>query len=310
MREDLRLFLIRLGLACSLCLFGGASYATLYDVNLATGGTASGGTGSGTSTMTWALGTSGGATYALTATAYSTDNAGTSYGYRTSEGAAYNAGYTSNSTYASGTWSAAHVNQYGGGLGIQNNKDESAGYATNSSAAPQHAIDNNGAIDIMVFSLLKNGVATSFNPTTFKFGYTNNDSDVQAWIGGNTVAFDPANACLVGCLTAAKNITNTLSGFTEITNTIAPTTPDVGGAATGTNIVAGTTEYFNTSQTGKYLVMTGNLGLGAISGGNDFFKISGLAINQSIGIAPSPATAPLLLLGLMALGYARRRRIA
>lgn len=305
------------GLLVGCILGAGTASAALYTFDL-TGNVAS---GSGmTSTQCGAVACKEtfnlGNGYQLTAVAYSTPTNYAPNGYSTSANSV--AGYTGCSATtgcgADGNFMAAKIALYSGGIGISN-LVETALQDSNDTTVPQHAIDNNGAIDMVVFSLQKligsTWVNQQFDPNTFQLGYAAVDSDVQAFLGGNGLAadYDFRNACFQGCTGAAQPLTGT-PGFTEITSNIPAVTggvasPGGASAAAGVNVPTGTDVSFGTTTTGQYLVMSGSLGNGSITGGNDFFKISSLSVK-----VPTPGSVALFALGLVALSFTRARRYA
>ena len=217
--------------------------------------------------------TSGGQT--LTAKAYSTYNV-------------YTSGSTNN---VNGNWIEAQIALYSGGIGIKNLRAGDLGEGTQ----PEHSVDNDQIHDIVVFEL-PNGV---WDPEAFKLGWIQGDSDVQAWIGGSNLGanYDFRNVCFQNCATG-NALTSAALGFSEITSI-------TGG---GTNVPLNTSTGFNTSQTGRYLVMSGNLGTGSVTGFNDMFKIS--SISASTVKVPLPGSMLLLGLGLGVLTLVRVRTSA
>jgi hypothetical protein len=200
---------------------------------------------------------------------------------------------TNPTTVSGSSWIEAQIALYSGGIGIKNTKT----YDANEAYEPEHAIDNDQIHDILVFEL-PDGV---FDPNAFKLGYLNGDSDVQAWIGGSNLAsnFDFRNICFTGCADSTKNLATLGGGFSEIT----------GPAGNGfTDVPVNTSTDFNTTKTGKYLIMAGNLGQGTVSGYNDAFKISQLSSNTVK--VPVPGSLLLLGLGLTLLTFVRSRPVA
>lgn len=228
-----------------------------------------------------------------------------------------------------GTWLSAYLAIYGSnGIGISNTQQLPVSTATMSaynqlncgtagfpacptgsdpehvSNAPQHAIDNNGVDDILVVDF----GSTGWDVNSFSFGYTCNASTgvcggavaVEAWLGG-------ASGSPVNFATESFSTNNDLNavpltgGFTRLALTNDPLTGGI-VADPGT-------------ATGRYLVITGALGAGTINGVSvngysDSFKVSQIVATTSTTTqngVPSPGSLPLVGLGLLALGIARRR---
>ncbi len=204
----------------------------------------------------------------------------------------------------SGNWVEAKIGLYSGGIGVSNLV---SGDATAESSSPNHAMDNRNVKDIMVFEL-PTGV---WDPESFKLGWASTDSDIQAWVGGNDIGagFDFRNVCFSGCSGTAQTLT--ALGFSDIGSAIpvasgGTQSPGGASAAGGVNVPTNVAVPFATTQTGRYLVMAGNLGQGSITGDNDYFKISQVVANKLPGV-PAPGSILLLGLGLFALGVARAR---
>ena len=265
--------------ACAFAVAATPASAVLYNWN--TVGTMSSAV-SGAITFT---STSGGLT--LTARAYSTPN--------------YDIGANPVAPQFNidGAWVAANIAAYGGGIGVSNLVTPDS---LVEGASPNDAIDNYGVKDIVVFELP--GV---FDPAAFKLGWAHTDSDVQAWVGGAGLGsgYNFNQVCFSGCA-------NTLSslGFVDIgagMPVVSGGTASPGGASSagGVNVPTGVDASFNTVSTGRYIIMSGNLGLGSITAENDYFKISALSASK-IGGAPVPGSLLLLIAGIFALVGVRK----
>lgn len=191
----------------------------------------------------------------------------------------------------SGNWINAKLAIYSGsGVGITNTAQSSG-----ETSSPQHAIDNYLVNDILVVDFGSN----NWDVTSFNIGWScymvssgsscsGGNVNVDAWVGG-TSAIDFNSVSFSGSGSSA-----TLPGFTALT-----LSPDPGGTGLRTDTTP------NPQPLGRYLVITGNL-----AGYTDSFKISGISANQvtpPTGV-PLPGTVPLFMLGLLALGFASRRR--
>jgi hypothetical protein len=204
--------------------------------------------------------------------------------------------YDTTSPYdVSGKWIEGRIALYSGGLGVANLVGSDSSSELN---APEHAVDNEGAKDIVVFELPTDG---SWNPESFKLGWMSTDSDVQAWVGGGSLGanYDFRNVCFSGssCTTLSS------LGFVDISAgipVVSGGTQSAGGAsvAGGENVPTNASAMFNTTQTGRYLIMSG-----ALNEANDYFKISQIVA----GRVPVPATLVLLATGLLALRVRRNR---
>ena len=242
----------------------------------------------------------------LKARAYSTSasfapNVPNAYATSTSTSANF-AGYTTATNGADFTginsvvksaWQSASIATYTGGIGVSNSVNPDT-------VVPQHAIDNNGAMDVVVFELPK---GTDWD--SFKINWDQVDSDVQAWVGGDSLAagYDFTGVCFVAGCASTKSLASL--GFVEAPNTGGVATSPNGGAFV--NVPLNTSETLSSDQTGRYLIMAGDLGLGSVTTGNDFFKISSVSATAGLKILPEPGSIALLGLGLAALGFSRRR---
>ena len=223
----------------------------------------------------------------LAATCQSTGSAGLQAGFITMKGYSTPTVQTTSglSPVDTGNWVDAKIAIYsGGGVGITNMaQPEGAG-------APQHAVDNKSVDDLLVVDFGSN----NWDVTSFSLGYVCNASsgdctgasvNVAAWVGGtsaidfNTVSFSGEGAAA------------TLPGFTSLAFS-----PDPGGTGARTE---------TTSALGRYLVIAGDLARYI-----DAFKVSAIAASQTTPptSVPLPGTVPLIVLGLLALTWASRRR--
>ncbi len=283
--------LIKLLLSAALVLGGNAAFAALVTWNTTSTGTLNPGSGTACAgtvkCKTTFTSTAGGQT--LTAKAYSTPTLYTNV----------------NPTSTAGNWIEAQIAVYGGGgIGVKNMV---TGDALESNE-PEHAVDNNQIHDVVIFEL----PAGVWDPESFKLGYANGDSDVQAWVGGAGLApdFDFRNVCFSGCTGGASTLASL--GFNDISTgmpAVVGGTPSPGGASapSGVNVPTGVAAPFATTKTGRYLVMSGNLGQNGISGFNDAFKISQISAMHSV---PVPGSLLLLVLGLALLTFVRARPLA
>lgn len=178
---------------------------------------------------------------------------------------------TGSSTFSN---SGATLTIYGSnGFGLNNGSSDSS--------SPQHAVDNNGRKDFVLFEFSSN----TFDPESFKIGYKDTDADIQFWLGNsNTAGLNLATACSGACSISGL----AALGFTALTSF--------------SNVPTNTAQNFNTSLTGRYLLVAGNL-----SDSNDYFKISQVVA----ATVPEPASFALFgfgLAGLAGAGALARRR--
>ena len=205
-----------------------------------------------------------------------------------------------------GNWVEANIFKYGGGFGITNTVSGDTGEG----ATPEHAIDNNQVLDIAVIELptLPAGMVWDF--TNFKLGWaeengsSNRWADVSAFIGGSSLNsnYDFRDVCFTACTGAASTLS--ALGFNEVTGSITNPAGSASGNpcpanSGGNNVCEGTTDSFNTNQTGKYLVMAGRLG-----DQYDAFKLDSITAVKTV---PLPGTLALLGLGLCGMVTTRRR---
>ncbi len=91
---------------------------------------------------------------------------------------------------SSGAWASAYLGSYSGGLGVTDGSE--------SGSSPNHAVDNVGRVNYVLFEFDQNVVVDS---TTL--GWVSDDSDLTAWIGTTT---DPFNNHLTLNNTVLNNL--------------------------------------------------------------------------------------------------------
>lgn len=173
------------------------------------------------------------------------------------------------SNSATSSFQKATLTVWDGGLGVKS--------AGESSGSPQHALDNYGKKELIVFE----NNATDYSFTGFGIGWKSNDSDISAWVGSLAAGFD---------FTGKKFADLAGLGFTKLdfSNVPTNTTQSLGSLA------------------GNFLILAPNF-----ASSNDYVKI-----DQISGFIPPPPPTKisepgiLMLMGvaLIALGACRSRR--
>ena len=200
---------------------------------------------------------------------------------------------TSPDSTPSGLWRNANLQNYSGDFGITNLVGD---YGEGTS--PEHAVDNDGAYDVMVFEL---PTGKTWDIEGFRLGWASESgngvsADVQTWIGGGQGPINWNQVCFSGC--GAGELVSGM-GFKDITSAMQGVNYNGGD----NNVPEGQTITFSGTQTGRYLVMSGKLGDSKDAFKPEFLKAFGTTITQT----PLPGTLALLGLGFAGLVAARRR---
>lgn len=237
---------------------------------------------------TGSIGLTSGSIYCSTTTC-STSSSGLSGSVIKMSAFATPAAPTSGTPVDTGNWVTSRIAMYGGGVGAANYNE--------TDVSPQHAIDNWYTNDLLVVdfgsdnwdvSSFSIGWSCTVSGSTSCSGSTVNPS---AWVGGTGAI----NFTTIGF--SGNGSSATLPGFQALT-----LTPDAGGTGVRTDTT-------NPSPLGRYLIIAGDL-----ADYTSAFKVSGISAAQVTppppGAVPIPGTLALLVLGLLALTLASRRRPA
>ena len=207
----------------------------------------------------------------------------------------------------------AYIGAYGA-MGVTDSKTATGGAPTTADSSdfssPNHAVDNSGNIDSILFSFTSDKV----NLTSFTTGYESGDADftVLAYTGSGI----PNLSALTYGNTGGLNPTGLLqNGWKLIANT------NVSGAVSG-----GTTHTFSTNEVSSYwLIGALNTLVGGVQDSkNDYFKIlsvsgcdcstapkgtPGCGTTNNGGGVPEPGTVFLMGAGLFGLTRINSRRL-
>lgn len=283
--------------ALALCAAFPAFAATTTTYNFGGSATTATNTSSGVNATT----TSTGATTFQNASSSQYGDGGTNYGNTiTWAGSTVGSSVTVSAwstTGAGNTFEKAYIGNYGGDLGVTGQPRTGLTNAElNGSNQPntgnnQHAIDNIGAYDALVFSFSSSvtlaDVSIGF-PTT-----TALDSDA-------TVLYYKGTGTVTSAMTARTTADLLASGEWGVAT-------NIGNMALGNNATG-----LSSSISSKYWLVGAYMGIGgtsihgAVDTGNDYFKVNGLTVSPRA--VPEPGSVALLGIAGIALFVTRRRK--
>jgi MYXO-CTERM domain-containing protein len=223
-------------------------------------------------TYTWTLGTSGSSSSA-------SEMSFSASGYP-SELVKVRA-YSLAGTSSSNNFSAQTVTRWDGGLGVR-----TAGESTGS---PQHATDNSGNLEFLLFEF----DSANFKATGFEIGWKDTDADIQVWVGGGSApGLNLAGSSNAACGSACNFSELSALGFVL--------------AGTYENVQANQFQAINTNTTGRYVLIAGKvLNNDSLK---DYFKLNKIKGTETTSV-PEPSSMLIAGAALLGLGgFARRRR--
>lgn len=202
-------------------------------------------------------------------------------------------------TGVNNTFEKAYIGNYGGDLGITGQPRSGLTNAElDTSNQPntgnnQHAVDNVGAYDALLFSF-----ASAVTLADVSIGFPSassgldSDSTILYWKGSGTPT-STLNARTVSDLTS--------NGWAVATN--------IGDMKVGNNVTGLSTSISSQYwMVGAYMNIGGPVASGSVSVGNDYIKVNGLTAIKAAAV-PEPDTLALFGIAAVAL-YARRRKAA
>jgi len=232
------------------------------------------------------------------------------------------------------SWLAAQLQGYGNpnGFGVRNalacTTTNCTGKDAGEGVSPEHAVDNDQLVDIVVFELptIPN-MTWSFSTLSIGYVSSNNDTspEINVWVGGKDLGagYNFSDTCFVGCTTSGdKSLTDAARGFTyagriDFSGT---GTKGINASATAHDSGSALFDNRNASAVGQYIIIAASSTASGSSDSTkakklDAFKISGLTANlQSVpgqpssGQVPEPGSLMLLGGGILGLAWFRRRQ--
>ncbi|SFW33529.1 PEP-CTERM sorting domain-containing protein [Nitrosovibrio sp. Nv17] len=185
-------------------------------------------------------------------------NAGNTYTFTAGGEVLKARAYATSNSNGTGAFQKATINIFDGGIGVR-----SPGEGTGS---PNHATDNAGRDEFVVFEFGDGG----YNPVGFEIGWRSNDSDVRAWIGGETLG--------AGYDFTGEKVTDLAGlGFSLFNFS---------------NVSINHLASFGTDLVGRYLILAPQQVGGNFDKKEDYFKISAIAGNLPVIEVPPPDPDP------------------
>jgi hypothetical protein len=182
--------------------------------------------------------------------------------------------YSLSGLTTSSTFQNSSVGVYSGGLGVTSSGE---------SGSPQHAVDNSGRYDFLLFEFDN----SNYKNFGFQIGWKDTDSDVQVWVGDAAAGLNLTNAA--ACNSSCDFTDLGLMGFN------APETFD--------NVALNTTKSVSGQLSGRYLLVAGKL-----SSSNDFFKVSLINGIETTRQVAEPSSLALVAMAVAGVGFVGRRR--
>jgi hypothetical protein len=181
--------------------------------------------------------------------------------------------YATSNDSGTGAFEDATLTVWSGGLGVRNADN------SNETSSPNHAVDNYGRDDLIVFE----NSDPYYAFTGFRIGWKQGDADIRAFVGGAGLGanFDFEGESFADLLTM---------GFTQFNFS---------------NVAVNSVQSFGSEVDGPYLIIAAQTLGGNFDLNKDYFKVDKIT---GVTTVPEPATAALLAFGLAGLGLARRRK--